>query len=130
MEMVLKVARAGRLGLRLDIQSFSMPSFGKSDFRHIVLRNAQSLSKLSLIQVDEVLVLRSLENTKLANPLNLLNLDLVRMWGFAQLHPKDCEFKARGLQFCGHSKQDSKNGQTADQPVLLRTYIQSLWNLH
>ena len=49
---------------------------------------------------------------------------------FAQLHPKDCEFKARGLQFCGHSKQDSKNGQTADQPVLLRTYIQSLWNLH
>jgi len=88
MEMVLKVARAGRLGLRLDIQSFSMPSFGKSDFRHIVLRNAQSLSKLSLIQVDEVLVLRSLENTKLANPLNLLNLDLVRMWGFCTTPPK------------------------------------------
>lgn len=75
--MVSKVALAGRLGL--EIQSFSIPSFGKSDFRHIVLCNAESLSKLSLIQVDEVLVPRSLENTMLANPLNLLNLDLVRM---------------------------------------------------
>lgn len=114
MEMVLKVARAGRLGLRLDIQSFSMPSFGKSDFRHIVLRNAESLSKLSLIQVDEVLIPRSLENTKLANPLNLLNLDLVRMWDFAQLHPKDCEFKALGLQFVD-IQNSIPNGQTADQ---------------
>ena len=51
-----------------------------------MLRSAESLSKLSLIQVDEVLIPRSLENTKLANPLNLLNLDLVRMWDFAQLH--------------------------------------------
>ena len=60
---------------------------------------------------------------------NLLDLDLVRMWDFAQLHPKNCEFKALGLEIVDIQNR-IPNGQNSWPTVLLHTYIQSLWNLH